>query len=198
MVSATSGITSVADLAGKTIAANALEGENELALDAVLKAHGVSPSSVHVVAMPFPSMPAALASGQVQAVTVVEPFVAAIEASGGKLLSPLFEGMAPNLLVAGYFTTSHEIQSNLGLVKRFVTAINESLNYAATHSAAVRAIIPTYTSIPVSVASKLKLPVWSSIIPTGTVKAQESLMVKLGWITSAPSLSSLIWSGASK
>lgn len=198
LVSGTSGITSIKDLAGKTIASNALQGENELALDAVLQANGVNPSSVHVVAMPFPSMPAALAAGQVQAVTEVEPFVSAIEAKGGKLLSPLFEGMKPNLLVAGYFTTSSEIQKSPDLVKRFVTAINESLTYAAANPAAVRAIIPTYTSIPASVAANLKLPVWAPTLQLSTVQAQAQLMVQLGWITTAPSISSLVWSGAAQ
>ena len=198
LVSGTSGITSIKDLAGKTIASNALQGENELALDAVLEANGVNPSSVHVVAMPFPSMPAALAAGQVQAVTEVEPFVSAIEAKGGKLLSPLFEGMQPNLLVAGYFTTSSEIQTNPDIVKRFVTAINESLTYAAANPTAVRAIIPTYTSIPAAAAANLKLPVWAPTLQLSTVQAQEQLMVKLGWITTAPPISSLVWSGATQ
>ncbi len=198
LVSGNSGITSIKDLAGKTIASNALQGENELALDAVLQANGVSPNSVHVVAMPFPSMPAALAAGQVQAVTEVEPFVSAIVAKGGKLLSPLFEGMKPNLLVAGYFTTNSEIQTNPGIVKRFVTAVNESLTYAAANPAAVRAIIPTYTSIPAAAAANLTLPVWSPTLQLSTVQAQEQLMVKLGWISSAPAISSLVWSGATQ
>ncbi len=196
LVSANSGITSIKDLAGKTIAANALQGENELALDSLLIKNGVNPSSVHVVALPFPTMPAALSAGQVQAVTEVEPFVSAIKAHGGTLLSPLFEGMLPSMLVAGYFTTTNEISSNPGLVKRFVTAMNESLDYAAANPAAVRLIIPTYTSIPAAVASAMTLPVWGSTLDTSSVQAQESLMKQLGWITSDVALSNLVWSGA--
>lgn len=198
MVEASSGINSVADLAGKTIASNALQGENELALDSVLEANGVNPSSVHVVAMPFPSMPAALAAGQVQAATVVEPFVSAIEAHGGKMLSPLFEGMAPNLLVAGYFTTSSVIDTNPSLVKRFQTAINESLSFSAANPDVVRNVIPTYTSISAANAATLKLPVWSPNLNSSTIAAQAALMVKLGWISTAPTLNQLIWSGATK
>lgn len=197
-VSGKSGITSISQLAGKTIAANATQGENELALDSILLKNGVNPSSVHVVAMPFPNMPSALSGGQVQAVTEVEPFVSAIAASGGKTLSPLFEGMQPSLLVAGYFTTSSEIASHPGLVKRFVTAMNESLTYAQQNPTAVQAIIPTYTKIPAKVASKLRLPVWNATLDTSSIQTQESLMKKLGWITSDIPVSQLVWSGANQ
>ena len=196
LVSANSGITSISQLAGKTIAANATQGENELALDAILQRNGVQPSSVHVVALAFPTMPAALTSGQVQAVTEVEPFVSSIEAKGGKLLSPLFEGEQPSEMVAGYFASTKEISSDPALVSRFVTAMNKSLAYAAANPAAAQAIIPTYTSIPAAVASKLILPVWSPTLNTSSIQSQEQLMLQLGWIKSSVAVSSLVWAGA--
>ena len=196
LVKAGSPITSVKQLAGKTVAANAVDGENELALDAILQRNHVSPSAVHVVALPFPTMPTALAGGKVDAVTEVEPFVSAIEAQGGKNLSPLFEGMAPSLVVAGYFATKHEISTDPALVKRFVTAINESLAYARTHARAVRAIIPTYTKIPASVAKKMPLPVWNPTLNRGDIQYQEKLIVKLHWISKPVPLAKIIWSGA--
>lgn len=196
LVGAHSGITSVAQLRGKTIAANALQGENELALDGILLRDGVQPSSVKVVALPFPTMPSSLASGQVQAVTEVEPFVSAIKGQGGTMVSPLFEGQAPSMTVAGYFADKKLIQSDPTLVKRFVTAINESLDYAQSHPAAVRAIILTYTKIPASVVAKMKLPVWGSALSTTSIQSQQQLMKTLGWLKEAVPLSQLVWSGA--
>lgn len=198
LVGANSGIKSISQLAGKTVAANAVKGENELALDAVLLANGVNPSSVHVVAIGFPDMPSALTAGRVAAVTEVEPFVSAITAKGGTLLSPLFEGMDPGMLVAGYFTTSKVISGKADIVKRFVTALNQSLDYAANNPDAVRAIIPTYTSIPAAVVSKLKLPTWGSTVATSSIQKQEDLMVKLGWISKSIPIDQLVWSGAKR
>lgn len=196
LVSANSGITSISQLAGKTIAANATQGENELALDSILERNGVQPSSVHVVALSFPTMPAALTSGQVQAVTEVEPFVASIEAKGGKLLSPLFEGEQPSQMVAGYFATTKEIQGDPTLVSSFASAMDKSLAYAESNPAADRAIIPTYTSIPASVAAKMILPVWSSTLNTSSIQAQEQLMQQLGWIKTIVPVTDLVWAGA--
>ena len=198
LVRAGSGIKSVSQLAGKTIAANATHGENELALDSILLHNGVQPSSVHVVALPFPTMPSALASGQVQAVTEVEPFVSAIKAKGGTLVSPLFEAEQPSQIVAGYFTTKNEISSKPDVVKRFVTAMNESLDYAQAHPSAVRAIIPTYTSIPSTVAGKMQLPQWGSTVSTSSIQAQEQTMTKLHWISAPVPVGKLVWSGAKR
>lgn len=198
LVRAGSAIRSVSQLAGKTIAANATHGENELALDSILERNGVQPSSVHVVALPFPTMPSALTSGQVQAVTEVEPFVSAIRAKGGTLLSPLFEAEQPSQIVAGYFTTKSEISSHASLVHRFVAAMNQSLDYAQSNPSAVRAIIPTYTSIPSTVAAKMKLPVWGARVDTSSIQSQERLMQKLHWIGSPLAIDELVWSGAKR
>lgn len=196
MVKSGSGIRSVKQLAGKTVAANAVQGENELALDALLLRNHVRISSVHVVALPFPTMPTALSGGQVDAVTEVEPFVSAIKAQGGSRITPLFQGMAPSLVVAGYFANTAEIHRNPDLVRRFVAAINQSLAYARTHSSAVRAIIPTYTKITSTIASKMKLPVWSASLNVADIQMQQKLMKKLHWITKTVSTSKLVWSGA--
>lgn len=191
-----SSITSITGLAGRTVAANATKGENELALDSVLLKAGVSPSSVHVVALPFPTMPTALAAGQVDAVTEVEPFVSAILAKGGVRLSALFAAEQPSQIVSGYFATSSYIKSHADVVKRFAAAMEQSLAYAQANPAAVRAIIPTYTSIPGKVAAKMKLPTWSPAIDTSSIQAQEQLMQKLKWISAPVPVSQLVWSGA--
>lgn len=198
LVGAKSKITSVSQLSGKTVAANATKGENELALDALLLKSGVQPSAAKVVAIPFPTMPTSLTQGQVTAVTEVEPFVSQIKAGGGSVVTPLFEGMQPGMIVAGYFTTKKTIAANPDLVKRFVAAMNTSLAYAQAHPAAVRSIIPTYTKIPASVAAKMNLPVWGSKINTTSITSQEKLMQQLGWLKSTLPLSQLVWSGASQ
>jgi NitT/TauT family transport system substrate-binding protein len=66
-----SGITSPAKLAGKTIAVNLTSNIQTLTANAALKADGVSPASVKYVVIPFPDMAAALKAGRVSAISVV-------------------------------------------------------------------------------------------------------------------------------
>ena len=67
LVKGSSSIRTPADLAGKTIAVNALKGVGEVMIRAALEKSGVDPNSVKLLALPFPAMRAALANGQVDA-----------------------------------------------------------------------------------------------------------------------------------
>jgi NitT/TauT family transport system substrate-binding protein len=79
MVPPGSPIGSVKDLAGKTIAVNALDGLPQFLTDSVLAANGISPSQVHFVAVPFPAMGKALLAHRVDAAFMIEPFVTQAE-----------------------------------------------------------------------------------------------------------------------
>ena len=62
-----SGITSPRRLIGRTIAVNALDSIAALLVSSALESQGVPPSQVHLVAMPFPAMPAALKADRIDA-----------------------------------------------------------------------------------------------------------------------------------
>ena len=64
MIPGHSPVTTVRQLAGKTIAVNALAGLPVLLTDMVLAENGISPSRVHFTAIPFPAMGAALAAAR--------------------------------------------------------------------------------------------------------------------------------------
>ena len=73
VVPAGSPVTTVAQLRGKTIAVNALNGLAVLMTDNVLASHGVPVSDVHYVPVPFPAMASALAAHRVDAAFIAEP-----------------------------------------------------------------------------------------------------------------------------
>src|ERR1041385_867325 len=56
MVKGSSSIQTPRDLAGKTIAVNALKGVGEVMIKAALKKVGVDPNSIKLTALPFPTM----------------------------------------------------------------------------------------------------------------------------------------------
>jgi NitT/TauT family transport system substrate-binding protein len=197
MVLPDSPIKSVKDLAGKTIAANALKGVNELAIDGIVKRAGVDPASLKIVPVDFPDMPAALSQRRVDAVSVPEPFLTQIKASGGRMISPLFEGYIPGMTVGTYFTTDKEIQEHPALVRAFVKAIQESLAYASSHPEVARQVIATYTKIPSSVLPKMELSPWDVKLNRPSIIQTEEFMKELGWLKSNVDVNSLIWSGAS-
>ena len=196
MVSGDSPIRSVHDLAGKTIASNALKGVNELAIDSVAMKAGVSTSSLKIVPVDFPDMPAALSQKRVDAVSLAEPWVTVIKGQGGRVLSPLFTGLIPGMTVGTYFTTDREIQEHPAVVKEFATAIQKSLAYAQAHPAEARQIIATYTKTSPTLLSKIQLSPWDSKLNRPSITRTEQMMKNLGWLKSNVNVSTLIWSGA--
>src|SRR3712207_4724554 len=68
VAAADSGIASAADLAGKRVAINTLNGMGDITVREAVKQDGGDPDAVQFVELPFPDMPAALAQGNVDAV----------------------------------------------------------------------------------------------------------------------------------
>ena len=98
LVKGNSSIQSPADLAGKTIAVNALKGVGEVVIKAALQKSGVDPNSIKLLALPFPSMRTALANGQVDAIWTPEPFLSlALNSDGARVV------MAPGPALGNYF-----------------------------------------------------------------------------------------------
>ncbi|HEY0719522.1 MAG TPA: ABC transporter substrate-binding protein, partial [Streptosporangiaceae bacterium] len=77
-------IRSLADLKGRKIGSPQTTGAiGNLAVDVLLKAHGIDPKDVTFVATPFPDEMTALARHQVDAVWSTEPFVSVIKKTIG-------------------------------------------------------------------------------------------------------------------
>jgi len=193
MVKKGSDIRDPEDLAGKTIALNALKGVGEVDVKAALEKEGVDPDSVKLLEVPFPEMPPALEAGRVDAVWAPEPFLTQILGQGGKeVLAPL-PVLGPEWPNAGYETTDRVIAEKKDVVDRFVRAINKSVEYAAQNPDEVRKIVPTYTRIPPDVVQKIRLPVFTSTIDQAKLQQVVQQSQKYGVITRAPSMQDLLY-----
>ena len=77
-----SGINSIADLKGKTIASPTIGAVLHISVLYWLKKSGVDPNSIRGVEVPFPNMGDQLKAGRVDAVEGLEPFVGPMLAAG--------------------------------------------------------------------------------------------------------------------
>jgi NitT/TauT family transport system substrate-binding protein len=153
---------------------------------------GGDPKQVKFAALPFPEQPAALASGQVDAVFVVEPFQQAVLADGGRKIASSYVDAAPDLTVAMYFASQQLIGENPDLVKRFTDAMQESLSYADSHPDEAREIIASYTEIAPEVIEKVTLPKWPADINTDSVRELADLALEDGLLSEAADVDSLL------
>jgi NitT/TauT family transport system substrate-binding protein len=185
-------IRSARDLVGKRVAVNTLNNINDTTVRASIRAAGGDPKSVMFTEMAFTDMLAALSDGNVDAIQVVEPFLTTELKTGGRLIASNYVDTAPNLAIAGYFTSQKTAASKPNLVKRFSAAMRKSLQYAADNPDAVRKILSTYTNIDPSLSGSLKLPAYPTQVNAASLQTLENLAVQDGLIKKAPDVKDLL------
>jgi NitT/TauT family transport system substrate-binding protein len=186
-----SGITTAKGLAGKTVAVNLTQNIQTLTTSAVLTSEGVG--AVRYVQIPFPDMVPALKAGRVSAISVVEPFLAAALAAGGKLVASTCTGPAADFPMSGYITTQGWAQQHAAAAKAFQRALEEGNAYADAHPDVVRSVLPSYTSITAAAAATVPLGVYPSTLTTAPLERIAALM-KAGGLATPSNLSSLLLS----
>lgn len=193
LVKSGSPLTSCKDLEGKTIAVNTLKNIGEISVKAACDKAGADVSRFKLIEMNFPEMLPALNRGQIDAMWTAEPFTTQAKQGGAKVLSYNMVATEPHLSVASYFTSESYARQNPGIVRRFIAAINKSLDYATAHVGEMRAIVNTYAKIADTVLPAMVLPYFSHDLNKPSVDRLAGLMVKYGMLASKPSLKNLYY-----
>jgi NitT/TauT family transport system substrate-binding protein len=160
LVAADSNITSVAGLAGKTVAINTLGNINEAAMRALAEQAGIAPDSIRLVEVPFPDMAGALAKGSVQAALVLEPFVTdAVSRGAAKVLTPSpHAAFGSPYLIGGWFAKKAWIKAHPAEAAAFYRAVTKASAFIAAHPDKAREILSQRTKLAPELAAKIVLP----------------------------------------
>jgi len=143
-----SGIETPKDLSGKTVAINTLKSMGDLAIREAVRKDGGDPDSVKFVEIPFPDMPATLASGDVDAVWVPEPFLGGLVADGGMLVTYATQEAVSGFPLQYIFTSKAFATREPELVEDMSAALAETLEYADEHPDEVKAAAAELIGIP--------------------------------------------------
>ncbi|MDT0269666.1 ABC transporter substrate-binding protein [Streptomyces sp. DSM 44915] len=184
-------LTEVEDLRGATIAVNTLLGINEVAVRATLEEHGLVRDDVTLVEVPIPNMPAALASGDVDAAMMSEPFITVTEEQGGHALPVSYAAMGANLPFAGWFAAEPYAAQNPEVVERFQAALEESLRYAEAHPDEARATLNSYLDLADGISEAVTLPGWDPTTDRAEIEHLAQLSVDAGLIADLAPLDAL-------
>jgi NitT/TauT family transport system substrate-binding protein len=161
-------LTSVSQLAGKTIGMNATNSIGTLLVSAMLQQNGISPKSVHFVTdtSGFPTMAKEMSEGAWDAAFFGEPYsTQAQEEYGDVVLTDLDKGAATNLPISGYIATQAWADKYPNTAAAFVRAIEAAQSLADTDHAAVDAAMATSDHLPRQVTDVMAVPDF----PTGPV-----------------------------
>ena len=186
MVKGSSSIRTPQDLAGKTIAVNALKGVGEVMIKAALKKVGVDPNSPKLVAIGFGAMRSALNNGQIDAFWAPEPFVSqGLNIDGDRIVMAPGPVLGKFWPIGGYGALDSWVAKNPQLAKSFHEAINESLAYAQSHPTEIRALLPAGTQ-------NVRLPIWSPVVDRSKLVQLAKYAKEFGVIDSLPNMARLV------
>ncbi|MFL6035422.1 MAG: ABC transporter substrate-binding protein, partial [Gaiellaceae bacterium] len=186
MVKGNSSIRTPQDLAGKTIAVNALKGVGEVMIKAALKKVGVDPSSPKLLAIGFGAMRSALNNGQIDAFWAPEPFVSqGLNVDGDRIVMAPGPVLGKFWPIGGYGALDSWVKKNPQLAKQFHDAISQSLAYAQAHPDEIRALLPSGTQ-------NVRLPIWSPVVDRDKLVQLAKYTKEFGVIDSLPNMAQLV------
>lgn len=189
VVKKNSGITSLKDLTGKTVALNALKNDAQATLQNYIDAAGGDSTKTKFVPVPFPGMPAALAGGQVDAVSAVAPFLQALVAAGNVNLGPFYPPHFPNGV---FFVSNAYLAKNRATVDAFRTALGAEYGRLNKDRAPASAVMVNTYHLPAKAAATIPPVPWSvSILPT-SLQSEVAIMQKYHILTSTVNINTAV------
>lgn len=121
-------IKSPEQLAGRTIASNALNNINWLYARAWLREQGVDPGKAKYVEVPFPEQPAALLGGDVQGTLIPEPFATQLRSEGASSLGyPYRIGPDQTTFISSFVATPDFAKENAEAIRRFRASLDQAI-----------------------------------------------------------------------
>ena len=160
LVPADSPITTVAGLAGKTVAINTLGNINEAAMRALAQKAGIAPDAIRLVEVPFPDMAGAMAKGSVQAALTLEPFVTdAVSRGAAKVLDPSpHAAFGSPYLIGGWFAKKAWIKAHPTEAAAFARAVAKAAAFIDANPEKARQILSQRTKLAPELAARIVLP----------------------------------------
>jgi NitT/TauT family transport system substrate-binding protein len=187
-----SGIRSVTGLKGATIAVNAVNSVTTDLLYAALVPYGVTPAQVRVVAVPFPAMPAALASGRVTAIYEVEPYVTeAAEHYGDVGVADIDAGATQGFPINGYGALASWVAKYPHTAAAFIRAIEQGNTIAETNPTARQRAIGASLHLPAAVTAVMAAGTYPTVLEPGQIQRVADLMLRYGQLHRSFSVTSI-------
>jgi NitT/TauT family transport system substrate-binding protein len=173
-------IRSARDLERKRIAVNTLHNVIELNTRSALETNGVDPASVTFVPVPFPAMAAALADGQVDAATMVEPFITqSAQAFGAVSVLDAAAGPTASIPLGGVAVPADFAVRNPNTVAAFQRAVEHARADLADRGV-LESTLPTYTGISPDTAALIALGTWPPSLDRIRLQRVADLMRQYG------------------
>jgi NitT/TauT family transport system substrate-binding protein len=173
-------VKSVRELVGKVVAVTALKDLTEVGVRVWLDRNGVDSRSVKFVETPMGLMAAALGRGTFDAALVGEPYLSDGVGKTMRVIGDAYATIAPQFLIANWFTTTDFLKQNLPLVKRFVATIYDTARWANTHEVEAGQILGKYMKLDPATLTRMTRCIYATSLEPRYLDSVLSIMYKYG------------------
>ena len=193
-----SGITSMADLAGKTIAFNSIGTGGNVPVLQALREAGVDPDEVTQVALPYATMQAALEGSQVDAIFPADSFYAQVKAVDDFLeISNPSREFRGGLGITLWAVTDSWIADNAETARKFNEAMALAIEFYED-PANIDAVYEVRAQVSGQPIDAVKGPLGKFAIAIDPVVSQATTeaLVEFGFVTNPKTVDEILWTEA--
>jgi NitT/TauT family transport system substrate-binding protein len=170
------------DLAGKTVATNALTSLTTLATEIAIRKQGGNPNSMKIVSMPFDQAVQAVDRGQVDAAVVISPFSTQAVLDGlTDIGDPIGTMMPPQAPYTVGFTSAQTASSKASEIASFRKAILRAEVDLRGNTALQRQIAQSVLGYSAALAEKVALPNFTSNYSLKDAQTYNNLIAQYGY-----------------
>jgi NitT/TauT family transport system substrate-binding protein len=203
-------ITQLSQLKGKLIGVNARENIDYLLGVSVLEENGINPSTVKFPtakdkasakldgAIAFPDMGKDLASGELAAAIMPEPFASLAEQQFGAVpLADLNQGATSDFPIEGYVVTKAWAAANPNTLQRFLAALSAGQEIADTDRSAVEKAFEDLNGapngeVPSQIAAVMSLDTYPIGLDQARLQRVANVMYQFGLLSSNYNVGNLL------
>jgi NitT/TauT family transport system substrate-binding protein len=192
VAAAGSGIDSLDDLSGKSVAVVQLASINLIGAKKLIEDAGAT--GTEYIAMPFPQMPQALADGRVDAAVITSPYVeTALDAGAVELAHPSSD-LFPNGTIYCYAATAQYLAENAEAARSFHDAMEQAIVYTRDHEDEALATLVEHLDLTPEQAQAQIIPTdYVPEINLDSIAAIQDVMAEQGSINGTVEPADLVW-----
>ncbi len=179
-----SGVKSLADLAGKTVGTLFEGGTLDIATKFALQEAGVSPDDVTFVQVSLGAQADQLASGRVDAVQTIPPFQDLLMARGDTVgLGDPYLSLAAELRAMVWAAQTSWAAENPEAIEAFRTAMDQAIEYITANDADAKEVLQAYSGLDAEIVNATNLPNYTTSLPVDDFEVWLRAMEEVGGFT---------------
>jgi NitT/TauT family transport system substrate-binding protein len=187
-----SGINSLADLAGKSIAVPGVNTSSDLSTIRLLEKAGVDVKGIKWVSMTFQQAPDALKAKRVDAAVSVYPFIGLLKSQGNKALIDHYASGDERQLVVFLSADAGWASKHAKQLSAVRAALDEANAFIKAEPDKARTVIEKYTGLSADIVSKIPMPNLETAVSKDQLDFFVDIMKKQGLIKGELDTASLI------